>query len=108
MLQIDTVFINVSKGQAANSKDLKKAFGDKSEADIVLEVCVCVLETPCARKPWCSAQLACVGVAVFSTALPARLGNCVAWVGGRQAQHRALHGTHARLRCLNAHGSFRS
>ena len=40
MLQIDTVFINVSKGQAANSKDLKKAFGDKSEADIVLEVCV--------------------------------------------------------------------
>ena len=40
MLQIDTVFINDSKGQAANSKDLKKAFGDKSEADIVLEVCV--------------------------------------------------------------------
>jgi len=38
VLQIHTIFTNVSKGQAANSKDLAKAFGDKPEADIVLEI----------------------------------------------------------------------
>ena len=33
VLQIDTIFLNVSRGEAASSKDLKKCFGtaDKDE-----------------------------------------------------------------------------
>ena len=38
VLQISNVFINVSKGQTAPSEDLKKAFGDKSVDDIVLDI----------------------------------------------------------------------
>ena len=38
MLQISNVFINVSKGQVANSDDLNKAFGKMDVNDIVKEV----------------------------------------------------------------------
>jgi len=38
VLQINSVFLNVSKGQTAPSADLKKAFGDKSVDDIILEI----------------------------------------------------------------------
>ncbi|OMP82747.1 Ribosome maturation protein sdo1 [Diplodia seriata] len=39
VLQIPNVFMNVSKGQTANSQDLAKAFGaDKSRDDIILEI----------------------------------------------------------------------
>ncbi|EOD44947.1 Ribosome maturation protein SBDS [Neofusicoccum parvum] len=39
VLQIPNVFVNVSKGQVANSQDLGKAFGaDKSLDDIILEI----------------------------------------------------------------------
>ncbi|OJD30730.1 uncharacterized protein BKCO1_5600026 [Diplodia corticola] len=39
VLQIPNVFLNVSKGQTANSQDLAKAFGaDKSRDDIILEI----------------------------------------------------------------------
>lgn len=39
VLQIPNVFMNVSKGQVANSQDLAKAFGaDKSLDDIILEI----------------------------------------------------------------------
>ena len=62
MLQIDTVLINVSKGQAANSKDPKKAFGNKSEADIVREVCPRARD---ALRTHAMVQLACVGAAIL-------------------------------------------
>jgi len=38
VLQIEHVYSNVSKGQLASSEDLKKAFGEKSEKEIVLEI----------------------------------------------------------------------
>lgn len=39
MIQIPNVFINVSKGQAASTQDLAKAFGpDMSRDDIILEI----------------------------------------------------------------------
>jgi len=38
VLQINSVFLNVSKGQTAPSADLKKVFGDKSVDDIILEI----------------------------------------------------------------------
>lgn len=39
VLQIPNVYMNVSKGQAANSQDLAKSFGaDKSVDDIILEI----------------------------------------------------------------------
>lgn len=38
VLQISNVFVNVSKGQAAPTKDLEKAFGKIDMNDIVKEV----------------------------------------------------------------------
>ena len=38
VLQVHTVFTNVSKGIAANKQDLKKCFGNMEENNIVLEV----------------------------------------------------------------------
>ena len=38
VMQIQNVFINVSKGQIANSEDLKKAFGKTDVNEIVKEV----------------------------------------------------------------------
>lgn len=38
VLQIDKIFINVSKGEIAKSKDLQKAFGDLTEEEIVKEI----------------------------------------------------------------------
>lgn len=38
VLQIPSVFLNVSKGQTAPTADLKKAFGDMKVADIILEI----------------------------------------------------------------------
>lgn len=38
VLQIPNVFINVTKGQVAPHDDLKKAFGEKSVDDIILEI----------------------------------------------------------------------
>ena len=37
-MQIEQIYTNVSKGQIANKKQLQKAFGDMSKADILLEV----------------------------------------------------------------------
>ncbi len=38
-MQIHNVFFNVSKGQVANSDDLKKGFGKTDVNEIVKEVC---------------------------------------------------------------------
>lgn len=38
VLQINNVFLNVSKGQLAPAEDLAKAFGKKETEEIVLEV----------------------------------------------------------------------
>lgn len=38
VIQIQNVFVNVSKGQVAPNEDLQKAFGTTSTDDIVLEV----------------------------------------------------------------------
>lgn len=38
MIQINNVFINVSKGEVARSEDLKKAFGKADMDTIVREV----------------------------------------------------------------------
>lgn len=38
VLQIEKVFINVSKGQAANSDELQKCFGKTDQDEIVKEV----------------------------------------------------------------------
>lgn len=38
MLQISNVFTNVSKGQTCSSEELRKAFGDKTVDEIVLEI----------------------------------------------------------------------
>ncbi|KAG0300175.1 hypothetical protein BGZ98_009385 [Dissophora globulifera] len=38
VLQIDNVFLNVSKGQAANKEDLKKCFGTEDRNVIILEI----------------------------------------------------------------------
>ncbi|BFZ56197.1 hypothetical protein PYCC9005_003239 [Savitreella phatthalungensis] len=38
VLQIESVFTNVSKGAVASNEDVKKAFGDKSREDVVQEI----------------------------------------------------------------------
>jgi ribosome maturation protein Sdo1 len=38
VLQISNVFVNVSKGQAASTEDLQKAFGKTDVSEIVKEV----------------------------------------------------------------------
>lgn len=38
VLQIDNVFINVSKGQTAKADDLQKAFGTSETHDVVMEI----------------------------------------------------------------------
>jgi ribosome maturation protein SDO1 len=38
VLQIHSVFINVSKGQLANSKELKEAFDTENESEIILKI----------------------------------------------------------------------
>ena len=38
VLQTHTVFMNVSKGQAAKSEDLKRAFGTENHSEICLQV----------------------------------------------------------------------
>ena len=38
MMQINNVFVNVSKGEVAKSEDLQKAFGSTKVTDIVKEV----------------------------------------------------------------------
>lgn len=40
MLQIENVFVNVSKGEVAKSNDIKKAFGTEDVHDVVKEVCL--------------------------------------------------------------------
>ena len=39
VLQVNNVFVNVSKGEVAKTEDLTKAFGKIQVADIVKEVC---------------------------------------------------------------------
>jgi hypothetical protein len=41
VVQIHSVFINVSKGQLASADEMKKAFGTAETPDIILEVSVC-------------------------------------------------------------------
>lgn len=43
VLQINNVFMNVSKGEAAKSGDLQKAFGTADITDVVKEVCTITL-----------------------------------------------------------------
>ena len=38
VLQISAVYVNVSKGEQAKAGDLKKAFGNKPQDDIIKEV----------------------------------------------------------------------
>lgn len=39
VMQIQNVFVNVSKGQLANKQQLEKAFPSVKQEDIILEVC---------------------------------------------------------------------
>jgi ribosome maturation protein SDO1 len=43
VLQIENVFMNVSKGEVAKAGDLQKAFGTTETSGIVKEVCLLVL-----------------------------------------------------------------
>ena len=40
VLQIENVFVNVSKGEVAKAQDLQKAFGKADVHEIVKEVCL--------------------------------------------------------------------
>lgn len=49
VLQTHTIFVNVSKGQAAKNEDLEEAFKTTDQEKIVLEVRACLPYAPCSK-----------------------------------------------------------
>jgi len=55
-MQIDNVFLNVSKGQAANKDDLLKCFKTEDRNAIILEVSVLSMERSITKSHQCRKQ----------------------------------------------------